>query len=113
MPAVACFPASVHFGGFKPGTEHVASVRITNVSSETVKVDILPTASEHFNVVEVQKQMPKLAPGISEIVTIAFNSETVKYFYDFFRIKCSTGDELQIDLHAYPVRAFRLRFDIA
>jgi len=110
MQAIASFPSSVHFGGFTSGATHTCSVRITNVSAEPVKIDILPTASGHFNIVEVQKQLPKLAPGISETVTVQFKSDTVRYFYDFFRVKCSTGDEIQVDLHAYPVsvsRAFR------
>ena len=111
MPALLCSPASVHFGGFKPGVEHTAKVRITNVSTSTVKLDILSTASEHFSIVEVQKQLPKLAPGISESVTIRFRSEGLRYFYDFFKVNCSNGEQVQVDLHAYPVGvSFHSRF---
>jgi hypothetical protein len=103
MPALICSPPSVHFSGFVPNEVCQVVVSITNVSQTTLKVDILPTASDHFKLLEVQKQLPKLAPGISERVTVLFKATDFKYFYDFFKVVCSNGEQLTVDLHAYPV----------
>ncbi|XP_033097701.1 cilia- and flagella-associated protein 221-like [Anneissia japonica] len=94
-------PASIHYAGFEPGKLHKMKLTIANVSTEVVKMHIIPPTTQYFKVWYTKGD--RLVPGLTMDCTVEFRPDEWRYFYDCIRIHCKGDNNLLVPIHAYPV----------
>ncbi|XP_071958358.1 cilia- and flagella-associated protein 221-like [Antedon mediterranea] len=94
-------PASIHFAGFAPGKLHKLTLTLGNVSTEVVKMHIIPPTTKYFKIWYTKGD--RLVPGLTMDCTIEFRPDEWRYFYDCIRIHCKGDSNLIVPIHAYPV----------
>ncbi len=95
-------PSVVYFGGFVLDHMHEQVIQLVNISNETKRIHILQCETPYFRV--LLKKKGKIAPGMSETLTVQFAPNEWRYYYDTIKIH-SEDDNLLIPLHAYPTVA--------
>jgi hypothetical protein len=95
-------PSVVYFGGFVVDHMHEQVVHLINISNHTKRIHILQCETPYFRV--LLKKKGKIAPGMSEKLTVQFSPNEWRYYYDTIRIH-SEDDNILIPLHAYPTVA--------
>ena len=109
-------PAIVKFEGFKLGERYTQKVEIVNVSGRAQRVHILvpPTpprtagaAAEGPSPFRCSfSKLGRVAPGMSETLTITFEPRAYRFYEDLIRLHC-LGENLLLPLQAYPVLNIR------
>lgn len=94
-------PAVLHFGGFELDEKSTLSLSIVNVSTEVIRMHIIPPQTKYFYI-RYQKS-ERLVPGLTLECTIEFMPDEWRYYYDCIRINCLGEENLIIPIHAYPV----------
>lgn len=94
-------PAVVHFGGFELGKTHRQIVQIANISTEVLRMHIIPPQTSYFYIKYTKGD--RLVPGLTLDCVIEFTPEEWRYYYDCIRIHTPGEENLVIPIHAYPV----------
>mmetsp|Transcript_9584 Transcript_9584/g.18058 ORF Transcript_9584/g.18058 Transcript_9584/m.18058 type:complete len:1002 (+) Transcript_9584:336-3341(+) len=93
-------PAIVHFGGYDVKSVHRTTVRVTNTTSHSKRIVILPPNTPFFKATCNKKGL--VAPGMSEDIRLEFCPTEWRYYYDCIRVH-SESENLIVPIHAYPV----------
>eukprot|EP00928_Gymnodinium_smaydae_P037555 TRINITY_DN2604_c0_g4_i1.p1 TRINITY_DN2604_c0_g4~~TRINITY_DN2604_c0_g4_i1.p1 ORF type:complete len:917 (+),score=244.77 TRINITY_DN2604_c0_g4_i1:165-2915(+) len=94
-------PQVLHFGGFQIHKQHVAKLKIVNISSSSERITIIEPETPYFKVSCDKKGL--LAPGMSEDISVVFEPHEWKYYYDAVKIFCGDrAENLVVPIHAYP-----------
>ena len=102
-------PSVMHFGGFEPGKTHTQTFVVTNAGAKSRRLVVIEPTTEHFRVLprrarDAKRHGGKLAPGVSEAITVAFTpKDGVRYYYDCVRVHAEGAPGLVLPVHAYPV----------
>ena len=68
-------PSVMHFGGFEPGKTHTQTFVVTNAGAKSRRLVVIEPTTEHFRVErrtrDAKRHGGKLAPGVSEAITVA------------------------------------------
>ncbi|XP_049919028.1 cilia- and flagella-associated protein 221 isoform X2 [Epinephelus moara] len=94
-------PPELHFSGFELGKDYTKILKLINISSEVMNIDIIPTQTKHFQTAYIKKY--RLIPGLAYTVKVRFCPDEWRYFYDCVRVHCKGEENLLIPVHAYPV----------
>ncbi|XP_064613685.1 cilia- and flagella-associated protein 221-like isoform X2 [Liolophura sinensis] len=94
-------PAAVHFGGFEIGKKHTLAFSIVNVSSDVLRMHIVPPQTRYFNITYTKGK--KFVPGLTVECEVEFYPDEWRYYYDSVRINCPGEENLIVPIHAYPV----------
>lgn len=100
-------PAIVKFEGFKLGSRYTQKVSIVNVSSHAQRLHILVPPASSASVFRCSfDKLGRVAPGMSEILTITFEPRAYRFYEDEIRLHC-LGENLILPLQAYPTLNIR------
>jgi hypothetical protein len=94
-------PAVVHFGGYSIHKRHQQLLRVINISSVSQRIDVLNPMTPYFRIRYNKKGL--IAPGMSEDITIEFEPNEWRYYYDCIRLHLNDSQNLLVPIHAYPV----------
>lgn len=101
--AISTDPSVVHFGGFEVGKLHRVTLKLVNCFTTPIRFQVAPPSSPFFSIKYTKKEV--FAPGVQEAIDIEFLPTEYRYYYDTLVVRCETGDQLTVPIHAYPVLA--------
>ncbi|KAJ4459819.1 putative Primary ciliary dyskinesia protein 1 [Paratrimastix pyriformis] len=94
-------PPVLHFGGFRIGQAHRMKFSVVNKSLTAKRLDVLPPTTPFFRI--FFSKTGRIAPGMSEDITVEFIPDQWRYYHDTIRVHCEGGTNLEVPVHGYPV----------